>query len=181
MEKLKQSLKDIKARKQRRGEDNSNNPKLSNEKETTESEQKESKEFLQLPEGDEPTERLHGGKRGRKRIFQRIADSFKAKQNANNDNTPSKKRKMAGEGDDTQTPSTSGRVSDLDGEPPSAKRSKKNTNKSQKSRGIEEEESPKPLKGLEKRRMQKREIREMNKKNIFYKDKDVKNRRQNKR
>ena len=125
---------------------NVNNPKSSDQSSSAEAKKKESDDYLELPEGDEPTEKLHGGKRGRKRIFQRIADTFKSGKNKDSDETPSKKKKVVKEGE-VEGPSGSARLTDVEGESLLAKKSKKNSQKSQQSRGNEEEESPKPLKG----------------------------------
>ncbi|CAL1532729.1 unnamed protein product [Lymnaea stagnalis] len=73
---------------------------------------------------------------------------------------------------DSATPSTKKST------PQATSSSKRRKNK--RLREEDEEETPQP-KGLEKRRIQRQEIREMNKKTDFYKEKDVKNRRQSRR
>jgi len=197
MEKLKQNLKEIKARKMAR----------SNKKDPTEdtikpSESTEKPGFIEVPASDLPDEKLRGGKRGRKRIFQRLADTMTECTSATSPDAGAKngkKRKIAaGEAELSVTNSpvssvttASGTVvvsntrasprqtSSTSGTPQKEDSAKKPAQK-RKRKNEEIDESPK-LKGTEKRKQQRQDIKDMNKKPIFYKDTDVKNRRQSKR
>lgn len=197
MEKLKQNLKEIKARKLAR-----KNKKDPTEDTVTPSESTEQQEFIEVPASDLPDEKLRGGKRGRKRIFQRLADTMTECTSATSPDAGAKngkKRKIAaGEAElsvanspvsSVTTASGTVVVSDTRASPRLAPSTSGTPGKEgsakkppQKRRRVNEEidESPK-LKGTEKRKQQRQEIKDLNKKPIFYKDTDVKNRRQSRR
>jgi len=181
MEKLKQNLKEIKARKEARRL-NKEQPVKEQPKSTDVAEQDkapQSEDFIKVSDTDGPDEKLRGGNKGRKRIFERLADTMTecVSGASPGDDGPSngKQRKIT-------TPDS---VRDTDGSSPSTSQSASlgSSNKpSQKRRRINEDiETTPKLKGIEKRRQQRQEIKAMNKKPEFYKDKDVKNRRQNRR
>ncbi|XP_012936495.1 nucleolar GTP-binding protein 2 isoform X2 [Aplysia californica] len=229
MAKLKQNLKEIQARKAEKQKkklamvEDAPQTVAQSDSDTTEKKaaavktNKKLPQYIHVPDTDLPSEKVHGGKKGRKRIFQRLADSLVPCSTATNmspDGTVSSRKRKLDSGEDsaspvsaakkgkvnsvTTVPTASGAmiVSDInDGPHPrlrpeggaedpatSVKKNPGAVKSTGKRRRIEKEQDESPrLKGLERRRMQRQEIKELNKKNEFYKDKDIKNRRQRKR
>jgi len=200
MEKLKQNIKNIqasKARKHKVNDDSAPEGQASSKDESALDGANKMPDYIHVPDTDLPSEKLHGGKKGRKRIFQRIADSVAPCTAANEtpDGKSSKKRKLAD--DDSSAPSSSskkGKVESIStpsgtmfvyeddskgaASNPQGKREKRRRSGGKKET---EEDAPEKLKGKMKRKVQRQEIKSLNTKNVFYKNKDVKNRRKSKR
>merc|ERR1719305_20327 len=200
MEKLKQNIKNIqanKARKHKVNDDSAPEGQASRKDESALDGANKMPDYIHVPDTDLPSEKLHGGKKGRKRIFQRIADSVAPCTAANEtpDGKSSKKRKLAD--DDSSAPSSSskkGKVESIStpsgtmfvyaddskgaASNPQGKREKRRRSGGKKET---EEDVPEKLKGKMKRKVQRQEIKSLNTKNVFYKNRDVKNRRKSKR